>query len=56
MQSFITLLDENQLTKDEQKQVFESIKNDYENLAKNYEDAKQNDANDLMRNDLDMDK
>lgn len=51
MHSFITLMNENQLSESEQKQVYESIKNDYKNLLKNYEQVKLND----MNQDVDMD-
>jgi hypothetical protein len=34
MKSFLTLMDENQLSSTEQKQVYENIKQDYENLMK----------------------
>ncbi len=34
MKSFLTLMDENQLSLSEQKQVYENIKQDYENLMK----------------------
>lgn len=55
MQSFLTLVNENQLSKTEQRQVYDSIKNDYENLLKNYEEVKKNDSNGLLPEELDMD-
>lgn len=55
MQSFITLIDEKQLNKVEQRQVYDNIKSDYENLLKNYEEAKRNDANGILPGELDMD-
>lgn len=55
MQSFVTLMKEKQLNKVEQIQVFDSIKNDYENLLKNYEEARDNDQTGMLPNELDMD-
>lgn len=55
MQSFVTLMKEKQLNKVEQVQVFDSIKSDYENLLKNYDEAKQNDVTGMLPNELDMD-
>ena len=55
MQSFVTLMKEKQLNKVEQIKVYDSIKNDYENLLKNYEVAKTNDPTGLLPNELDMD-
>ena len=55
MQSFVTLMKEKQLNKVEQIQVFDSIKNDYENLLKNYEEARENDQTGMLPNELDMD-
>ncbi len=57
MQAFVTLVNENQLDKDEKRQVFENIRSDYEMLLKNYEEAKkhENDMNISFGNDLDMD-
>lgn len=46
---------EKQLNKVEQVQVFDSIKSDYENLLKNYDEAKQNDQTGMLPNELDMD-
>ena len=55
MQSFVTLMKEKQLNKVEQVQVFDSIKYDYENLLRNYNEAKQNDLTGVLPNELDMD-
>jgi hypothetical protein len=55
MQSFITLINEKQLNKSEQRQVYDSIKVDYENLLKNYQEAKKNDVSGMLPNELDMD-
>lgn len=55
MQSFVTLINEKQLNQIEQKQVFESIKNDYSNLLKNYQEIKRNDMSGVLPNELDMD-
>ncbi len=57
MQAFVTLVNENQLDKSEQRQVFENIRSDYEILLKNYEEAKKNEnnMNITFGNDLDMD-
>lgn len=57
MQAFVTLVNENQLDKNEQRQVFENIRSDYEMLMKNYEEAKktENNMNISFGNDLDMD-
>ncbi|CAF3740085.1 unnamed protein product [Rotaria sp. Silwood1] len=51
MKSFITLMDANQLSLAEQKQVYENIKEDYEKLLKTFDQTKHN--NDL--NDIDFD-
>lgn len=55
MHSFITLMDEQQLNPSEQRQVYDNIKVDYENLLKNYQQAKLKDKSDLMPRELDMD-
>ena len=55
MQSFITLMNENQLNRGEQKQVYDSIRADYESLIKNYQHVKKNDSSGLLPNELDMD-
>ena len=55
MQSFITLMDEKQLSVVEQRQVYDSIKNDYETLLKTYSQAKKNDPNGFLPNELDLD-
>ena len=55
MQSFVTLINEKQLNQLEQKQVFDSIKTDYENLLKNYQEVKKTDLSGIMPNELDMD-
>ncbi len=55
MQSFITLMNENQLNKGEQKQVYDSIRADYESLIKNYQHVKKNDTSGFLPNELDMD-
>ena len=55
MQSFITLMNENQLNKGEQRQVYDSIRVDYENLIKNYQQVKLNDSSGMLPNELDMD-
>ena len=55
MQSFVTLMKEKQLNKEEQVQVFDSIKTDYESLLRNYEQAKLNDPDGILPNELDMD-
>jgi hypothetical protein len=55
MQSFVTLINEKQLNQLEKKQVFESIKTDYENLLKNYQEVKKTDLSGIMPNELDMD-
>ena len=46
---------EKQLNKEEQVQVFDSIKTDYESLLRNYEQAKLNDPDGILPNELDMD-
>ncbi|CAF4481338.1 unnamed protein product [Rotaria magnacalcarata] len=51
MKSFITLMDANQLSLAEQKQVYENIKEDYEKLLKAYDVSKN--SNDLT--DIDFD-
>jgi len=55
MQSFVTLINEKQLNQMEQKQVFDSIKMDYEMILKNYQQVKNNDLTGLLPNELDMD-
>lgn len=40
MKSFLTLMDANQLSLAEQKQVYDTIKEDYEKLLKAYERSK----------------
>ena len=55
MQSFITLMDEKQLSVAEQRQVYDSIKKDYETLLKTYSEAKKNDPNGYLPNELDLD-
>lgn len=55
MQSFVTLINEKQLTQVEQKQVFDSIRTDYENLLKNYQEVKRNDTSGILPSELDMD-
>ena len=55
MQSFVTLINEKQLNQLEQKQVFDSIKMDYEMILKNYQQVKNNDLTGLLPNELDMD-
>ena len=55
MQSFITLMNENQLNRGEQRQVYDSIKSDYESLIKNYQQVKKNDSTGMLPNELDMD-
>ena len=55
MQSFITLMDEKQLSVTEQRQVYDSIKKDYENLINNYKEAKKHDPNGFLPNELDLD-
>lgn len=55
MQSFITLMDEKQLSVPEQRQIYDTIKQDYEMLVKNYKDAKKNDPNGFLPNELDID-
>ena len=55
MQSFVTLINEKQLNQLEQKQVFDSIKMDYEVILKNYQQVKSNDLTGLLPNELDMD-
>ena len=57
MQSFVTLVNEQQLNKLEQRQVFESIKSDYELLIRNYDEAKkyEHNMNLSFGNELDMD-
>ena len=51
MKSFLTLMDENQLSLAEQQQVYESIKDDYEKLLKTMERTKR--GSDLSDIDLD---
>ena len=51
MKSFLTLMDANQLSLAEQKQVYESIKEDYENLLKVFDRTKH--GSDLI--DIDVD-
>ncbi|CAF4443308.1 unnamed protein product [Rotaria socialis] len=53
MKSFITLMDANQLSLAEQKQVYENIKEDYEKLLKAYDTSKH--SNDLADIDFDAD-
>ncbi|CAF1963921.1 unnamed protein product [Rotaria magnacalcarata] len=53
MKSFITLMDANQLSLAEQKQVYENIKEDYEKLLKAYDVSKN--SNDLTDIDFDAD-
>ena len=48
-------MDEQQLNVSEQRQVYDNIRSDYENLLKSYEEAKQNDASGILPNELDMD-
>ena len=48
-------MDEKQLSVVEQRQVYDSIKNDYETLLKTYSNAKQNDPNGFLPNELDLD-
>jgi hypothetical protein len=48
-------MDEKQLSVAEQRQVYDSIKNDYENLLKTYAHAKKNDPNGFLPNELDLD-
>lgn len=55
MYSFITLMNENQLNKDEQKQVYKSIRAEYKNLLKNYDEVKRNDSSGVIQDELDMD-
>ena len=56
MNSFITLMNENQLNKDEQKQVYKSIRAEYKNLLKNYDEVKRNDdSSGVIHDELDMD-
>lgn len=48
-------MDEKQLSVAEQRQVYDSIKQDYENLLKTYSDAKKKDPNGFLPNELDLD-
>ncbi len=54
MQSFITLMNEKQLSIVEQRQVYDSIKKDYEDLISAYEDAKELQSGSLP-NEIDLD-
>ncbi|CAF3668398.1 unnamed protein product [Rotaria sordida] len=53
MKSFLTLMDANQLSLAEQKQVYENIKDDYEKLLKTFDQTKH--SNDLHDIDFDAD-
>jgi hypothetical protein len=55
MSSFLTLMNENQLNKLEQRQVYGGIKSDYENLIRNYEQVKRNEQASGLQNELDND-
>lgn len=55
MHSFLTLINENQLSKTEQHQVYDSIRNDYKNVIRNYQEVKKNDSHGILPNELDMD-
>lgn len=55
MYSFLTLMNENQLNKDEQKQVYKSIRAEYKNLLKNYDEVKRNDSSGVIQDELEMD-
>lgn len=51
MQSFLTLMNENQLSLAEQRQVYENIKQDYNKLLRNIEEKR----NSINPNDIDLD-
>ncbi len=57
MHSFITLMNEDQLSIPEQRQVYVSIKQDYERLLKDYSVTKQQkgDTSITQPNNLDLD-
>lgn len=55
MYSFITLMNENQLNKSEQKQVYNNIRNEYKNLLKNYDEVKRNDSSGVIQDELELD-
>lgn len=55
MQSFVTLVNENQLNKSEQKQVFDSIQNDYQVLVQNFDQVKTSDSHSLVQQQIEMD-
>ncbi|CAF0721952.1 unnamed protein product [Brachionus calyciflorus] len=55
MQSFMTLVNEKQLNKFEQRQVYESIQNDYKTLIHNYNDVKAVNTDALKQEQIEMD-
>ena len=55
MQTFLTLVNEQQLNKLEQRQVFDSIKLDYEVLIKNFNEARKLEDNMSFDNELEVD-
>lgn len=56
MYSFMTLINENQLSKNEQNQVYKNIKDDYKNLLKNYDEVKRYDERDGdFQDEIEMD-
>lgn len=55
MQSFITLVNENQLNKFEQRQVYDSIRNDYQILIQNYNQIKNSNSDNLVQEQIEMD-
>jgi hypothetical protein len=55
MHSFITLINEKQLNKYEQRQAFDGIRNDYEHLIRNYEQIRNDDTSVDLPEELNMD-
>lgn len=55
MQSFVTLVNENQLNKSEQRQVFDSIQNDYQIIIQNFDLLKTSNSESLIQQQIEMD-
>lgn len=55
MQSFVTLVNENQLNKSEQRQVFDSIQSDYQIIIQNFDLLKATNSDNLVQQQIEMD-